>query len=197
MDDKQIRKALKQKVLTAHARAPDTRIIDELGLDHGAARVDVALVNGILHGFEIKSERDTLNRLPGQMPIYNSVLDRVTLVTCARHAEAVLQAVPSWWGVKVAEVGPRGGTWFHSLQRPRNNPSLQPLAIARLLWRDEALMLLEQIGEARGLVGKPRATLYARLAEAAPLKLLRSYVRERLKKRITWRAHPRLASGGG
>lgn len=151
MDDKQLRKALKQKVLGAHARAPNTRIIDELGLDHGASRVDIALVNGILHGFEIKSERDTLSRLGGQMQVYNSVLDRVTLVTCSRHADAALRTVPRWWGVKVAEVGPRGGIRFQSLQHPRNNPALQSIAIARLLWRDEALMLLEKIGQERGL----------------------------------------------
>lgn len=175
------------KVLAQHAADPDTRIIDELGLEHGAARVDLAVVNGVVHGFEIKSERDTLNRLPGQMSIYNSVLDRVTLVACERHAEAAFRTMPHWWGVKVAEAGPRGGIRFHTFRRARNNPSPQPLAIARLLWRDEAIMLLEQLGHARGFIGKPRAMLYARLAEVSPLKLLRSHVRDCLKARTAYR----------
>jgi hypothetical protein len=187
VDDKRLRSALKKQVLAAHASDPDTRIVDELGLVHGASRIDVAVVNGTIHGFEIKSDRDTLSRLPAQMPIYNSVLDRVTLVTCQRHAEAAFRLVPHWWGVKLAEIGSRGGIRFRTLQHARNNPSLQPLAIAQLLWRDEAVMLLEQLGHARGLIGKPRAALYARLAEVAPLDLLRSCVRARLKNRTNWR----------
>jgi hypothetical protein len=187
VDDKQLRSALKKQVLAAHANDPNTRIVEELGLDHGASRVDVAVVNGMIHGFEIKSERDTLSRLHRQMQIYNAVLDRVTLVTCPRHTDAALRAIPEWWGVKLAEMGPRGGVRFHTLQRARNNPSLQPLVIARLLWREEAITLLEQIGQSRGLIGKPRAMLYARLAEVAPLDLLRCWVRERLKTRTAFR----------
>lgn len=196
MDDRQLRTALKRKVLAWHADDPETRIIDELGLDHGTARVDVAVVNGLVHGFEIKSDRDTLVRLPSQIVVYNSVLDRVTLVTGPRHTAAASRVVPQWWGLKVAEIGSRGGVRFETLRRARNNPSLQPLAVARLLWRAEAVTLLEQLGEARGLLGKPRAALYAHLVEVAPLNLLRAHVRDRLKKRTAWRFGAPRRSGG-
>ena len=29
----------------------ETRIIEELGITHGAARVDIAVVNGVIHGY--------------------------------------------------------------------------------------------------------------------------------------------------
>ena len=56
-------------------------------------------MSGVLHGYEIKSNRDRLTRLASQAETYSRVLDRVTLVVCPRHIEAALQLVPSWWGV--------------------------------------------------------------------------------------------------
>lgn len=187
LGDPELRDALKRRVLVRHQHDPETRVIDELGLAHGTSRIDIAVVNGQLHGIEIKSDRDRLVRLESQMAAYNAVLDRVTLVVGARHVEAALQAVPTWWGVMLAQVGPRGGIHFQSLQRARRNPAVEPLAVAELLWRDEALTLLEQLGAARGLSGARRAALYTRLAEVAPLVRLRAHVRERLRARTEWR----------
>jgi len=48
MNDYQLRYALKVKVLARHAKDPETRIVDELGLRHGLARIDIAVVNGIV-----------------------------------------------------------------------------------------------------------------------------------------------------
>nr|MBA2702680.1 sce7726 family protein [Blastocatellia bacterium] len=89
MNDKQLRHAVKTKVLERYAGDPETRILDELGLRHGAARIDIAVVNGILHGFELKSDMDSLKRLPHQVQIYSSVLDKVTLVVGRRHEHDV------------------------------------------------------------------------------------------------------------
>jgi hypothetical protein len=187
VDDPQLRKALKKKVLAAYTADPEARIIDELGLHHGASRVDVAVVNGQLHGYEIKSDQDRLVRLRTQIPVYNSVLDRVTLIVGQRHAAKAPRLVPPWWGVKAAEYGPRGGVRFTTIRASKPNPHVNPLSIARLLWRDEALILLEQLGQARGSSGKARLDLYLHLSEVAPLHRLRAHVRESLKKRTTWR----------
>lgn len=56
MRDIDVRNALRRKVLKKHEGEADTRVLDELGLRHGVARIDIAVVNGWLHGFEIKSE---------------------------------------------------------------------------------------------------------------------------------------------
>lgn len=187
MKDYQIRTALKYKVLARYMRDPDTRILDELGLRHGAARIDIAVINGIVHGFELKSNQDTLKRLPHQIKIYNSVLDRITLVVGCRHADEAVKIVPEWWGVIIAEMGTRGAMHFLKFRKPRNNPSPDILAVSKLLWRDEALTLLDEIGEANGLLYKPRAMIYARLAEVADPDLIRYRVRHQLKNRIHWR----------
>jgi hypothetical protein len=64
--DGHLRIALKRRLLTRYSDHPSTLILEELGLKHGAARIDIAVVNGDLHGYELKSDSDTLSRLPRQ-----------------------------------------------------------------------------------------------------------------------------------
>lgn len=187
MNDYQLRHALKVKVLARHAKDPETRIIDELGLQHGLARIDIAMVNGIVHGFELKSDQDNLKRLPHQIQIYNSVLDKVTLVVGLRHAREATRLVPDWWGIKIATVASRGAFEFESYRVARTNPSLDPLSVSKLLWREEALILLDELGEAEHVRRKARAMVYARLAEVADLASIRERVRRQLKSRTNWR----------
>ncbi len=55
-----IRLALRAKLEKLHPGESDTLLGQELGLCQGFARVDLAVVNGTVHGYEIKSEQDTL-----------------------------------------------------------------------------------------------------------------------------------------
>ena len=187
MNDPEVRHALKRRVLSRYVRDPQSLVLDELGLRHGAARIDLVVVNGMIHGFEIKAERDTLYRLPSQASIYSSVLDRVTLVASCRHVEPALDLVPDWWGVIRIIAGPRGGIRFRSERRARDNPQPDALAIAKLLWREEAIAILEDLEAAVGLRRKPRRVIYRRLAETMDIRSLRCRVRERLRRRTNWR----------
>ena len=108
-----------------------------------------------------------------------------------------MQIVPDWWGVKLTEMGRRGAIHFSEARRPRNNPSPDILSVAKLLWRHEALALLDDIGAADGLRSKPRAAIYARLAEVADLDLLRTRVRRQLRCRKDWRSDERRMLNGG
>ncbi|WP_283807951.1 DUF2130 domain-containing protein [Bradyrhizobium macuxiense] len=58
--DRDVRQALHRKVLKERHGDADTLVLDELGLRHGTCRVDIAVVNGYLHDYEIKSDADTL-----------------------------------------------------------------------------------------------------------------------------------------
>ncbi len=64
----------------------------------------------------------------------------------------------------------------------------EAMAVAALLWRDEALALLKARGRARGLRSKPRRDLYRALVESVTPTAVRRCVREALKTRTTWRA---------
>ena len=196
LKDLHIRRALKSEVLARWIDDPGTLVVDELGLRHGAIRIDLAVLNGTLHGYEIKSDRDTFDRLPNQAKAYNSVFDRITLVVGNQLYRKALRIVPQWWGVKIAEMGLRGGIRFRHVRRSRNNPAPDSLAIAKLLWREEALLLLEDLGTADGLRNKPRAIIYSRLAEVVDPRQLRTIVRQRLKCRTGWRFGEQQMSNG-
>jgi hypothetical protein len=187
--DRDVRQALHRKVLKEHHGDANTLVLDELGLRHGTCRVDVAVVNGYLHGYEIKSDSDTLSRLPGQIQIYGAVLDHATLVVGERYLRDAKDMVPGWWGIRVATAGPRGGITFKTEQPYQTNPSIDPLALAELLWRPEAVEVLRMRGCAPGVLRKPRKFLYSYLAETIELNELRDLVRRQLKARSNWRGH--------
>ena len=50
-----------------HRSEPNTVFLEELGLCQGDARVDYAVINGAMNGYEIKSDRDKLVRLPHRL----------------------------------------------------------------------------------------------------------------------------------
>src|SRR5690625_2530468 len=100
MNDRDVRTLLLDELHTEYSYCNETRIINELGLDFGASRIDVAVVNGIMHGFEIKSDLDNLDRLPRQMEYYNKAFERMTLVVSRKHLSEAKGIIPSWWGIK-------------------------------------------------------------------------------------------------
>jgi len=186
--DVDIRLALIAKMNRLHRGDANTRIIEELGLCQGFARVDLAVVNGTIHGYEIKSERDTLARLPGQISIYSTALDFVTIVAAPSHVTRIGDIVPSWWGVwSVSRC--ENGFRLEPSRESRPNPQVNAFALAQLLWRDEALEVLADYGLNVGARSKPREFLWHRLASSLTLEQLGDVVRTRLKGRgVHWRS---------
>lgn len=187
-NDKLIRAALRERLNEKYEHEPDARIIEEMGITHGTARVDVAVVNGSIHGYELKSDLDTLRRLPDQMKAYNAVLDHVTIVVGKQHVHEAINAVPEWWGVTIAKIMVSEDVIsFCKIREAEQNPDQDSFAIANLLWRDEALGILEKDGHAEGIRSKPRKALYERLAAVYDQTTLKAKVRECLAARTTWR----------
>lgn len=180
--DPEIRPALRRYLEQHWLTQPDTHFLEELGLCQGQVRIDLAVVNGALHGYEIKSDRDRLYRLSAQAEVYGMVVDRATIVVGPKHLEHVLRIVPDWWGV--LQVVPAGDTVRIEAMRPsRENPDQDPRAIAELLWRDEALALLERRQAADGVRSKSRPAIWDRLCEALDFNEIAAAVRDRLKSR--------------
>lgn len=196
-NDKIIRIGLEKNLKEYYSEYP-LRIIPEFGVRHGSARIDIAVINGLIHGYEIKSDRDTLQRLPRQMPIYNSVFDQVTLVVGKNHLYEAVKIVPDWWGIQIAKIlNPDNAVSFSNIREAEANPDQDNVAIARLLWREEALGILEEIGQADGVRSKPRSAVYERLVEVLDSHVLKTKVREHLCSRINWRSDAQLVPNGG
>lgn len=191
--DIDIRKAAYGRLLVHAQACPDTLVIDELGLDHGACRVDIAVINGHIRGLEIKADADTLDRLPRQVSAYGEVVDKASLIAAPRHIDAALAMIPGWWGVVVAQRGLRTGVTFHRIREERVNCAVDPLMLARLLWRPEAVAMLRDVGVAKRDLRAPREALYQRLVTELPKRILAYKVRETLKTRLAWRDRPPLS----
>jgi hypothetical protein len=186
--DKLIRLTLRDTLATTH-KGEHYTVIEELGLAHGTARVDMVVVNGLIHGYELKSDLDTLQRLPEQMKVYNSVLDRMTLVVGKKHLHDAIKLVPDWWGITIAKMpGRNGEVSLLVLREAQNNPDKDSLAIAQLLWRNEALSILEELESADGFRSKSRDVIYRKLVEAIDQQSLCDRVRDRLFNRQGWRS---------
>lgn len=173
-----------------------TKIFEELGVRHGTARIDIAVINGVIHGYEIKSDRDTLDRLPEQINEFNSVFDKLTLVVGKRHLYDAINIIPDWWGVMVAKIDTNNEVFFQTIREAEDNQNQVGVSIARLLWKQEALQILEEQNKAQGVRSKPNEFIYQKLVNVLDIDTLKEKVRYvLLVSRGDWRADMRLVLG--
>jgi hypothetical protein len=187
--DKNIRETLrnilaKELETSRNRTGHPAHIFFELGVDHGKCRIDIATINGTTHGYEIKSDADTLDRLPEQADAYNKVFDMVTLVVGESHIIEALTVIPDWWGVKLAKGADDGTVKLSTIRKPARNPIQNKLSIARLLWKKEAIDLLGSIGKDYGVRTKRRELVYEHLAAVMDKARLKEAVAERLLSRV-------------
>lgn len=187
MKDQDVRTAVHHKLLKESHLDPDCLVIDEFSISLGASRADIAVVNGVLHGYELKSEHDSLERLPLQIKHYSAVMDKVTLVVADKHLDGALQLIPNWWGVKTVSVGPKGAIRIKHMRGEKLNRNYDSLMLAQLLWKNECIDILERWGCSKGYKSKPRFELWNVVANHIPVKDLRLEVRTALKRRIDWK----------
>ena len=187
--DAEIRAALHRKVLRAFHRCNDTLVIDELGLAHAKARIDVVVINGSVHGFEIKSAADTLTRLPQQLELYEQCLEKLTIVCAEKHISGVRDLAPRWCGITKVTKGPRGGIVFITVREPKRNRNIQAYRLAHLLWRSEAVAILTQANASPAMLRSPRKTLYKSLAAKFSVAEITAFIKQSMASRQDWRRH--------
>lgn len=187
LKDFDVRRAAHDQLLAHARRCSDTLIIDELGVEHGASRVDIAVINGHIRGLEIKAEADTLCRLPSQVTAYGKVVDKATLIAAERHIPAATALLPPWWGIIAVSRTAGGSVRFRRLRTEHMNPGIDAMTLVRLLWRTEVADILRELGCDERTLRSTRAVLYTALIEAVPRTRLREIVRTTLKVRTNWR----------
>ena len=140
-----------------------------LGVDVGGTFTDVLLINeatsefhtakvpstpadsslGVLHGIELKSDLDTLERLRDQARAARPRFRRLVLVVGERHYASAVEALPRWWGVWLAretDTGPELITDISPAREAKENPRFNRLAQSKLLWKAELKTLLAREG---------------------------------------------------
>jgi hypothetical protein len=184
----EIKERLKQS-----ARA---RVVDEFQILRGEGRIDVALIDDALHGYEIKSASDNLERLPAQQAMYGKVFERITLVADERHVKEAVAMVPKHWGLIVVGMK-EGKPYADTLWPAMRNKDLDKLALAQLLWRDEVLELMEYFDLSSGLKRANRKTLWRHISHCLSLEQIKAFVCYKLRTRKDWRGKRRHAKRQG
>lgn len=136
----EIRQSLRSEVLDSAPSSTET--VYEFWVPKSNERADVAVIGTAMEGFEIKTERDSLKRLPRQAEAYARVFDRCHVVLAHRHVDRALEILAPWWGVRVVNEG----LTFSELRPAEPNGSVDPDTLVRLLWRDEAYAALCDLG---------------------------------------------------
>lgn len=192
LDDPKIRKNLRLRISNEYGYEEDLVIIDELGVFQGEFRVDVAAVNGCLHGYEIKSDVDSLARLSKQLTAYSRIFEYLTLVVGQRHLKEARKIIPSFCGLLLAQSNGEQ-VILKQIRAAKKNRFTDPNALVQLLWKDEALRALESLGIEKGFKSKPRKIIWNKLVEKLPNEKLQQLIISTLKTRPSWRADSRHA----
>ncbi|MEX5745789.1 sce7726 family protein [Massilia sp. X63] len=163
--------------------ALDTECVqEELRLERGSSRIDVAVIGKLLVGYEIKSDVDTFARFSNQIHSYNRVFDQIFLVCGPRHVAAATKVLPSWWGICVAERDVDSTVRIKCIRAPKANAKQDSFSLASMLWREEALAMIE--GQSTTLPAKASAhMLWEHIANSFPLESIKAKVSDMLLKR--------------
>lgn len=180
--DKHVRTSLHvqlKKEISAYPSPEDALVINELDLQRKDARIDVAVVTHVLHGYEIKSEADKTDRLPRQVEMYGKVMDYLNIVVDSTHLQAALRIVPAHWGVYV---------WTHELgiqqlRESKLNIDTDKRSLAQMLWREGAVQMLIEAGVTGKDLTKSKPLLWESIAAICPHQKIHQAVLHQLRTR--------------
>ena len=150
-------------------------------LPTGTTRADVVhITEHFMHGYEVKGDGDTLQRVANQLRCYGEVYDFVTFVVTEKHVAKLLPLLPEWVGVLVANGQ---GLRLHRAAGYNATVALAPLSRLVLLEEVKQFLLARGLAGASTLRGKEIGQ-FLRTTHTVPLSALARYVRERLMARL-------------
>lgn len=187
--DKEIRKLLLNQILTIeeYVEDPSCIIVNEMDICFGCARIDLAVINGQMHGYEIKSDYDNLERLPSQADYYNRVFESLTLVVSEKHFTKAVEIIPEWWGIYCVTTEYNRAS-LNIVRSPKPNINIDVASIAQLLWKDELYELLKKRGITKGVKSKTRYELSKIVEKQLVPSDICEFTRQKLKQRTSSRA---------
>ncbi len=108
----------------------------------GACKADLAILNGTSTVYEIKSERDNLDRLPNQIATYSKVFAKVNIITGECHLDAIRALVPEEVGILVLNSRFKISTLREGLNCP---DAIDPCMVFDSIHKNEAIRILQMM----------------------------------------------------
>ncbi|RLP80224.1 hypothetical protein D9V34_14255 [Mycetocola lacteus] len=140
-DDYVYRSALTQKILLGRHNLRTATVLNEFRA--GRSKADLVVLNGTSTAYEIKSERDSFQRLHTQLSDYRSVFGSVYVITSPTQVKAALRLTSEDVGVLTLSDRFRIQTVRPALDQPERTSALSILETLRF---DEALKVLDGLG---------------------------------------------------
>ncbi|MEJ7580605.1 sce7726 family protein [Acinetobacter baumannii] len=182
-----IRTALRNWVYKKFELKQNDILINELGFWNKdpestvdcSFRADLALANGRLVGFEIKSQKDSLKRWTSQMMAYNNVFDEIWLCSHGKHLHRALHITDKHIGVLA--VDDSGSITV--VRYAAENTKLNFYDLSGLLWKEELLAFaaLNNIIEVKSRMTKNE--IRDILSKCSSVNKLKPYLLQKLKER--------------
>lgn len=95
LNDHDIRKAVLEHI----RKFKDVEIREEYTTYSGKSRADIVAINNRMSAFEIKSDYDSLERLPNQIKEYDLTFEKNYIVTGNKYINKISNFVPQHWGI--------------------------------------------------------------------------------------------------
>lgn len=133
-----IKSLIVQKILLGRHSLNTATMINEFRA--GLSKADCVVLNGASTCYEIKSEYDSLARLPEQLTSYLKLFDRVYVVTPEKHLKKVMECLPC--GVGVLKLS-RRNTLSEYVEAKSSSQPVDVDVLMDSLRKNEYLMLVE------------------------------------------------------
>lgn len=187
MRDQIIRHAFHQTVLKSAHDDGNTFVVDELGLKNGKVRADIAVLNGKLIGYEIKTARDNLARLPAQVEAYNDVFDKAYLIVSKNHLAKALLDIPHWWGIYLIDFADGDNYSFLPFRKAMINKKQDCYSLAQFLWKIEAIEVANIILRNNVNPKTTKKEIYELISGTCSKSKLTKIIINYLKRRDNWK----------
>ncbi len=136
----------------------------------GACKADLVILNGTSTVYEVKSERDNLDRLENQIAAYRKVFARVNVIAAEEHVNSISACIPDDVGILVLSDRHHISTIREAANHPE---SIEPCKVFESLTKEESLLILDRLGVPSPQV--PNTKFHAEMlkifADFAPLSL--------------------------
>jgi len=141
--------------------------------------VDIFCIKGNnLLGLEIKSDTDSLKRLPRQVKNYDKIFDFNIVVITEKWVEKVKDILPKHWGIFLIKEDS-----CEIIKSPLVNPNRDEYKLSWLLWKPECRELLKRNNLLRGFSYKAKKYLNKRIASKIKIDNIKEYLIECFLKR--------------
>lgn len=184
MNDAIIRNSLIE-FLKQNKKDPESIVVSEMGLDGGRAIMDVALINGKMCGYEIKSDIDSLYRLDSQIDVYEKYFQELNVVTTKKHLKNVRTKLPQWVGLILVIKDEQGVISLKVTRKPKLNTRVKKSELTKLMWKNEAQSFLRAQG-VKGFSTAPRKVLWEQIAETTTQDELVRQIKFFMTSRSGW-----------